>query len=130
MNASNVDRNINCSEPIITLLPVSNVEEGRTSNITENLSNKDSNFIMGEGSLTSTIDTTGVEPLPPSPLPQTSTIVPTTVPTISPTFQGVMNDLITTLFSSQSTKPDIQIHEENDEDQMVGFIELEFNPEE
>ncbi|CAH1454019.1 unnamed protein product [Lactuca virosa] len=67
-----------------------------------NLSKKDSNVVMDEGSSTSAIETTTVPPPP-----QISIIPPTSVPTISPTFQGVMAEPITMLFSSQSTKPEI-----------------------
>ncbi|CAI9302485.1 unnamed protein product [Lactuca saligna] len=47
---------------------------------------------------------------------------------ISRTFQVVMNEPITTLFSSQSTQPEIQTNENEDKDRIVGFVELEFDP--
>lgn len=66
MKASNADTNIDSSKPIITSIPeqtivappevhisMSNMEDGRTSNITKILSNKDSHVTTGVGSLTS-----------------------------------------------------------------------------
>lgn len=85
-----------------------------------------SNVNVGEGSSTSAIDNTIVPPSPSSSPPQTSTIPPTSVPTISPTFQGVMNDPITYLFSSQSVDQD-QPFNEDDVVERVGFAELEFD---
>ncbi|CAI9284535.1 unnamed protein product [Lactuca saligna] len=78
---------------------------------------------MGERISTSTIDTSSAPP------PPTSTIIPTSVPAISPMFQGVMNETISSLFSSQSKEPKAQINEEED-DIMVRFVELGFNLEE
>lgn len=82
---------------------------------------------MGERSPTSTIETLVVPPPPPSYTPQTSSIPPTSVPSISPTFQGFMNEKITMMFSSQSIERYMQIHEEEGEDEMVGFFELDLN---
>ncbi|CAH1443853.1 unnamed protein product [Lactuca virosa] len=116
VNASDADVNTNSSEPIIISLPEKiiitpakvsisepNVEEGRTSNITKNLSNKESNVIIGEGSSTLEIETTVVPPPPPSSPLQTYIIPPKSVPSVSTTFQEVMNEPLTTMFSSQST---------------------------
>ncbi|CAI9284867.1 unnamed protein product [Lactuca saligna] len=101
--------NINFGEQIITLLlektsvtppwvPTfdSNMEEGRISNIPEKISIMDSNVMdsnvnMGDGSSTSANETTNVPLPPPSSPPQTSTLLPTSVLVVSPTFQGVMN---------------------------------------
>ncbi|CAH1451330.1 unnamed protein product [Lactuca virosa] len=139
INESNVDTNIDSGEPIITWLPkktvvtppeglifMSNMEEGRSSKITQNLSNKDPNVTIGEENSTSVIDNSTVPPPPPSsPLP-TSTITPTTVPAVSPTFQGIINERIASLFSSQSEDEEMPYNEEED-DEMVQFDVLEFD---
>lgn len=51
---------------------------------------------------------------------------------VSLTFQVVMNEPITSLFSSQSIEVDNTVtnEEENEDDFMVGFGDLEFNPNE
>ncbi|CAH1435832.1 unnamed protein product [Lactuca virosa] len=141
-----MDANINSGEQTITSLPEktiitppwvshskSNMEEEKTSNINVNLSNKDVNVHMGDGSSTTTVDTTAV---PPPPLhlspPKTSTILPISILVVSPTFQAVMNEPITSLFSSQSIEVEntVNIEEEDEYDFMVGFGDLEFNPHE
>lgn len=61
---------------------------------------------MGEGISTSILSNSNVTP-PPSPPPPTSTIIPTFVPMVSPTFQKVMQEPITNFFSSQSTEPKV-----------------------
>lgn len=47
-----------------------------------------------------------------------------------PTFQGVINETITSLFSSQSTDQDPLNNEYEEDDEIVGFVELEIDPEE
>ena len=92
---------------------------------------------MGEGRTTietstigtTTIKTTDIPPL--TSLPATSMIVPTSNSWVSRTFSKVMQELITTLFSFQSIDVDQVVHEEeNDDDVMVAFSNLQFNPEE
>lgn len=80
---------------------MSNMEDDRSSNITENLSNKDLNVNIGEYTSTSAPDTSTIPPPLPSSPPLTSTIKPTTVPVVSPTFYGIINVPIASLFSSQ-----------------------------
>ncbi|CAH1434957.1 unnamed protein product [Lactuca virosa] len=77
-----MDTNIDSGEPISTSLtektdvtpprvPISmpNMEEGRSSKITKNLSNKDLNVTMGEENLASPIETSTIPPPPPSSQP-------------------------------------------------------------
>ncbi|CAI9278260.1 unnamed protein product [Lactuca saligna] len=144
-NVSNAQANIDSREQIIKSLPKqttvippkvtyskSNIKGDETSNINVNLFDKHTNVTMGdEGSKTAMYTSTGLPPAPTSP-PQISTILPTTTATVSPTFEKVMQVPITTLFSSQSIDTDKIIHEEeaNDDDLMVSFADLEFNPNE
>lgn len=41
-----------------------------------------------------------------------------------------MNEPLTSLFSSQSYEPEVQIKKEEEDDVMVRFVELDFNPKE
>lgn len=144
MNVSNMHANIDSGEHIIQSLleqtifippevsySKSNIKEDETSNINVNLSYKDTNVTMGdEGSTNTMYTSTGLPPPPTSP-PQISTMLPTFTAIVSPTFEKVMQDPITTLFSSQSTDTDNTIHEEeeeNDDNVMVSFVDVEFNP--
>lgn len=66
--------------------------------------------------------------LPPPSSPQPSLIIPpTTVPFHSPTFDNIMQQPITTLFSSQSVDQDMMNAKE---DEHIDFSELEFDPDE
>ncbi|CAI9282150.1 unnamed protein product [Lactuca saligna] len=143
VNTSDVDTNIASSEPVITLIPKqtsitppevpifkSNVEEYMTSNIPKNLSKKDLHVTMSEGNLKLAINTSTVPPPRPSSPPQTSTIIPTIVLDVSPTFAGIINEKNTLLFSSQSTYYKTPNNEDDEDGEMVGFASLEFNPEE
>ncbi|CAI9290701.1 unnamed protein product [Lactuca saligna] len=128
VNVSDIDTNINFGEQIITSLPEqtqvtpteipiaeSNMEEGIISNITKNISNMNSDVNIGDGSSISITETT---PIPPP----TSTIIPTSVLVVSPTFQSVMNETVASLFSLKSTDPEETFNEEEDDgDKMVGF---------
>lgn len=108
----------------------SNMEDCVTSNITKNISNTNSKVNMGEGILTSAVNTSVVTPPLPPP-PPTFMIIPTSVHVVSPTFQEVMKEPIDALFSSQSTEPKSTINEEEeDDDMMVEFSNLEFDLEE
>ncbi|CAI9264755.1 unnamed protein product [Lactuca saligna] len=78
-----------------------------------------------ESIVTSTFTTSIALPPPSSPIP---TFVP--VSTISPTFSGIMQEPIATIFSSQSTKKSQHENETNDEDVMVSFVDLQFDLEE
>ncbi|CAI9284796.1 unnamed protein product [Lactuca saligna] len=100
-----------------------NIGKDKSSNIHENLSNKDLNVTMGEENSTSDIDTSTVPSPPPSSPQPTSTIIPRTVPVVSPTFQGVINEPVTSLFSSQSTYQETPNNEDEEDDEMVGFVE-------
>lgn len=115
VNASDMDTNIDSSESISTSLPKSisvtppegpiskyNMEEGRSSNISEKLSNKDLNITIGKENSTSIIDTSTFPPPPPpsSPSP-TSTIIPITIFVISCTFESILNEPIASLFYSE-----------------------------
>ncbi|CAI9262672.1 unnamed protein product [Lactuca saligna] len=106
------------------------MDEGRSLNIVENLSNKDLNVTMGEENSRSTIETSTIAPPPPFSPPPTSTIIQKTVCVLSPTFQGVINQPITSLFSFQSTDQETPSNEDKEEDEMVAFDELEFDHEE
>ncbi|CAI9293186.1 unnamed protein product [Lactuca saligna] len=64
----------------------------------------------------------------PPPTSSILTYVPTS--TILQTFFGVMQEPITTLFSSQSTKKSNQEAGANNDDIMVSFVKIQFNPEE
>lgn len=79
----------------------SNTEEDKSSNVPENLSNKDLNVKMSENPSTSAPDSSNVLPTPSSPQPN-SIISPTTFPLNSPTFKGILTQPIDALFSSQS----------------------------
>lgn len=61
-------------------------------------------------------------------LPPPTSPIPTFIPalTISPTFLGVKQDPITTLFSSQSTEKSLQGNKPDDEDFMVSFADIQF----
>ncbi|CAI9302383.1 unnamed protein product [Lactuca saligna] len=72
------------------------MEEEETSKINANLSNEVINVNMGDGSFTISINTTAIPP-PSSPL-VTSMLIPTSIPGISPTFQEVMQEHITSFF--------------------------------
>ncbi|CAI9280722.1 unnamed protein product [Lactuca saligna] len=63
------------------------------------------------------------------PPPTTLTIILTTVYVVSPTFQGIINEPITSLFSYQSTDQDT-LNNEDEEDEMVEFAKLEIDHEE
>lgn len=66
--------------------------------------------------------------LPPPSSPQPSLIIsPTTPPLHSPTFENIMQQAITTLFTSQSSNQDMMNAEE---DGHIEFGELDFDPEE
>ncbi|CAI9294351.1 unnamed protein product [Lactuca saligna] len=104
----------------------SNMEEDMSSNISDNLFNKDSNVNMGENPSTYAQYSSNVLPPPSSP-PQTSTISPMTIPINYPTFEGILEKPISTLFSSQSTNQDLR---NNKEDERIWFVQLEFDPEE
>ncbi|CAH1449041.1 unnamed protein product [Lactuca virosa] len=80
---------------------------------------------MSENTSTSALDTSTIPP-PLSP-PPTLTITPTTIPVVSPTFAGIINEPIASLFSSQSTDQE-PLHKK--EDEFTKFVELEFNSEE
>ncbi|CAI9298410.1 unnamed protein product [Lactuca saligna] len=51
---------------------------------------------------------------------------------MSPKYSGIIHEPITTLFSSQSTDIEKVVHEEepNDDDIMVSFVNLQFDPNE
>lgn len=118
LNISNTNTNINLGAPQQTTIPkktlvkpsrVSNIESGKEEigilDIIVELYNKGTNVNMDEGMLnneyliTSTIETSIALPPLSSPI---TIYVP--VLTISPPFFGVMQEPITTLFSSQSTE--------------------------
>ncbi|CAI9297091.1 unnamed protein product [Lactuca saligna] len=81
---------------------------------------------MEDGGFISFIGTILIpSPLPTSP-PLTSTILLTSIPDVSPNFQEVMNT-IATFASSQSTEHEQRV---NEDDILVGFANLEFNPKE
>ncbi|CAH1454020.1 unnamed protein product [Lactuca virosa] len=82
--------------------------------------------------VTTTIETTVVSPSEPTSPPPTSLTPPSSTTTFSPNFTGVMQEPIATLFSFQSTEPEKTIHaaEADDDDVMVPFTELQFNPKE
>ncbi|CAI9286464.1 unnamed protein product [Lactuca saligna] len=120
------------------------IEEVRTSGITANISNMDANFNKGDGVLnneaqgnpslivsttfeTSVVDTT--ISLPRFLIP-TSSEIPTS--THSPTFDNVMQQPITSLFPSQSTKTLKTGHDDETDDGefMVSFANIEFDFEE
>ncbi|CAI9269990.1 unnamed protein product [Lactuca saligna] len=67
----------------------------------------------------------------PSSLPLTS-VTPISSIVVSTTFVGVMQEPIATLFSSESTEPEKTIIETNvdDDDVIVAFAKLQFNPKE
>lgn len=134
-----MDINIDSGEPISTSSPAtttinppegpsskSNMKEDISSNIHEHLSYKDSNVNMGEGHSTYIVDSSTITPPPSSP-PPTSTITLTTILALSPTFASIINEYLTSLFSSQSTNQELKT---NDEDEMVEFSMLGCNPEE
>lgn len=82
--------------------------------------------------LSSTIETTVLDistSLPPLSSPIPSSFLAST---ISPTFSNIVHETITTLFSSQSVEPKRLVHDEepNDDDIMVSFADLQFDPEE
>ncbi|CAH1425495.1 unnamed protein product [Lactuca virosa] len=110
------------------------MEEDETSNINEILLLFHYHHLLHHhyGGSTTAIDTSTVPLPPPTSPPQPSTILPTSTSTVSPTFEKVMQEPITILFSSQSTDAEKTIHEEeiNDDDVMVSFVDLEFNPNE
>ncbi|CAI9296469.1 unnamed protein product [Lactuca saligna] len=64
--------------------------------------------------------------------PQTFIIPPTSTTPFSPTFDIMMQEPITTLFSSQFTESKNSISEDEayNNDMMVSFVEMQFNPEE
>ncbi|CAH1448140.1 unnamed protein product [Lactuca virosa] len=82
--------------------------------------------------ISSTIESSTFETF--TSLPPLSSPIPTSLPvsTISPTYSTIMREPITTLFSSQSTKVErvVQEKEPNDDDIMVSFYDLQFEPEE
>ncbi|CAI9292929.1 unnamed protein product [Lactuca saligna] len=79
--------------------------------------------------VTTTIKTFVVTPPQPTSPPPTSVTPPSSTTTFSPTFVGVIQEPIATLFSSQSTEPEKTITEAeaDDDDVMVSFVELQFN---
>ena len=80
-------------------------EEVEIPNITVHLCNKDTNFNMDDGMLNVEYSIATSTVLPPP-----TSLIPTFVPvlTISRTFYGVMQEPITTFFSSQSTEKSLQ----------------------
>ncbi|CAH1430022.1 unnamed protein product [Lactuca virosa] len=82
----------------------------------------------------STIETTLIDTS--TTLPSFHTPIPTSLPasTVSPTYTNIMNKPITSLLSSQSTEGEKIIPEEDhvdvDDDVMVSFAEIQFDPEE
>ncbi|CAI9282452.1 unnamed protein product [Lactuca saligna] len=116
--------------------------EARTSDISVNISDMDTNVIMGEddsnkaakGNLSSVVSYSFIS------LPQQITpIVPITSTTDSPTFANIISQPFTTLFSSQATDPptttspikDSFIDTENESEGFGGSFEnLEFDEEE
>lgn len=121
-------------------IPKSSHEEARTSDIPVNVSNMSTNVTMGEGD--SKKDEQGnpdsviletLVSLPPQITPITSTIY-------SPTFQNIINQPFTSIFSSKSTDPPnvnspvqetILMETETDNEGFGGtFDELEFDDEE
>ncbi|CAI9284350.1 unnamed protein product [Lactuca saligna] len=129
----------------------SNMEVVQSPDIPVDLSDKDTNVNMGEGVqnkesfvnstfetstipistiISSTLKTTTVE-TSTTLLPISSPItILVHVPTISPIHFIIMHEQITTLFSSQSTKVEKVIYEEepNDDEMMVSFVDLQFDP--
>ncbi|CAI9281724.1 unnamed protein product [Lactuca saligna] len=102
----------------------SNLEEDRSLNITENLSNTYSNVNMGENPLTSILDSLTVQPPPSSP--QTTLLIPhTSVPLNSHTLENILKQPVSALLSSHSTNQDMMIIKE---DEHIEFAELEFDP--
>lgn len=103
-------------------------EEVETLDITMDLSNMDANVDMdevmhnNESTVTSIVTTSTALPPPSSPIP---TFVP--VSTISPTFSGIMQEPIATIFSYQSTEKSQHENETDDEDVMVSFADLQFD---
>ncbi|CAI9286228.1 unnamed protein product [Lactuca saligna] len=82
--------------------------------------------------LSSTIETSRVDTsttLPPFHTPISSSLPAST---ISTTYSNIMNQPVTSLFSSQSTKGETSIPEDDHDadDVMVSFIEIQFDPEE
>ncbi|CAH1427689.1 unnamed protein product [Lactuca virosa] len=137
-----MDANINSSEQTITSLPEktnvtppkvfhskSNIEEDETSNINANLFNKDVNVYIGDGSSITIIDTFVVPPAPPISHAKKSTITLTSTPVVLPTYQVVMNETVRSLFSSQSIEAEKTVNgeEEDENDVMIGFQDLELN---
>lgn len=137
MNTSNVDTDITNIETPSTSIHDSNTiiphegptskshpEEDKSLNTSENLSNKDSNVNVGEASLKDA-STVPLTPPPSSPL-LTLTIQATFVPLNSPIFEGILQQPITSLFSSQPIENTLNIKEE----ERVKFVDLDFNYEE
>ncbi|CAI9290482.1 unnamed protein product [Lactuca saligna] len=102
-------------------------EEARTSDIPTHISDTDVNVTMGEGDLhkeapksvhgtpvilpIETITSTSIS-LPPHIIPNTSS-------TDSPTFENIINQPFTTIFSSQSTNPPQPMEESENEETEV-----------
>ncbi|CAI9299876.1 unnamed protein product [Lactuca saligna] len=101
--------------------PISNTFEA------DHDSKEDANVTIDDETLTSSLDTITIPPPPPSSPPPTSTITPTIIPVISPTFAGIINEPINSLFFSQSTDQELL---NNEEDELVEFAELKLDPEE
>ncbi|CAI9297469.1 unnamed protein product [Lactuca saligna] len=143
MSTSNVDTNINNVETPLILVPEStttvplevhtiesNIEENRTLNIPGHTSNMYANVNMCDKSTT---DTSIVLPPPNSPL-RTSFIPLTYIPLDYPTYNGILNQPIATLFSYQSTDhyldqgKDASQNMEDDDEEGFGFRELTIDP--
>ncbi|CAI9275729.1 unnamed protein product [Lactuca saligna] len=115
------------------------MEDVEITDIIVNLYDKDSNINMEEGmhnveitTVTINIETSIIpQPQPTSPPPKL--VAPSSYTTaISLTFVGIMQEPIATLFSSQSTDHEKTITEAEayEDDVLVSFFELQFNPDE
>ncbi|KAL7601611.1 hypothetical protein Lser_V15G20875 [Lactuca serriola] len=130
--------------PLEVLNTVSFREEVRSSSIIANISDMGANVNKGDGVskheaqgnpslvVSSTFKTSNIDTLislPPFIVPNTSHIPSSTH---SPTFDTIMQQPITSLFASQSTKEPITVHDdETDDAGFVGsFADIEFDPEE
>lgn len=122
----------------------SNMEEVRTSGITADISDMDANVTKGDGVSSSqaqgtsdsiivsfTFETTYIDTSTTLPLFHSS--ISTSLPqsTISPTFQNIINQPITSLFPSQTTEGPTSIPDNTieDDDVCISFADLQFDPE-
>lgn len=118
----------------------SSIEEVRTSDILTNVSDTGVDVSMGEGDISKVASTTQQgTPIIVSIETPTSTfvslpqyIIPLTSTTDSPTFQTIIDQPFTSIFSSQSTEPPNPNDESNKEEGGFGgtFEELVFDEEE